>query len=700
MRATHESRQQPSRARPWILTVLVGLVFLLGPVPTTDAAGPRVKLFELTAKKMEEADGGVRLPSAWRYHPGNDDPGDLSFARHGLDDSAWSEVDARFTHGDRPPDWTGSGWFRLRFWVDPSLEGEALVLSLNMFGAAEVYLDGRLLTAVGAVGPDADHTQPQLHRQPQLFTFDHRSVHVLAIRFANHDAEAYEAVGHFGGFEVEVGEANDWMGKLGQKLVMFSLHKAFFTGVFGAFALLHLLLYAFYSESRENLYFALLTGNVAFLAFLFLDQYATPNPGFFLFYYGSMNTGWLFLAVCAVRFAYSLLGDRLPRMFWGIAGLAAILLVPGWLWPRQTAVWILALLLIASIEMARAVVLAIRRRRPGAKTLGLGILALALGFSVWLLALLDIVPGTLLTLFQAPFLGMFLLIFLMSVHLSRSFARTSRELRVRLGEVEELSQLQIEQERRAREEAVERARLEAELEEARRLQLSMLPSHLPELPDLEIAANMQTATEVGGDYYDFAVGQDGTLTVAIGDATGHGMKAGTMVTATKSLFGALEDGAELPATLERFTRALRRMNLRQLSMALTLVRFNQGRLCLSAAGMPPALLFRAASQDVESLEIEGAPLGSFIGFRYQETALDLEPGDTVLLMSDGFPERLNQADEMLGYEKAVEAFSRAAARNGSPNAIIERLVADGEDWAAGTPPQDDMTFVVLRRTTA
>ncbi|MEJ7700687.1 MAG: hypothetical protein WKF71_13720 [Pyrinomonadaceae bacterium] len=97
-----------------------------------------------------------------------------------------------------------------------------------------------------------------------------------------------------------------------------------------------------------------------------------------------------------------------------------------------------------------------------------------------------------------------------------------------MGQVEQLSarkksnrnaksaELHAENERRAK-----------ELEEARQLQLSMLPKKLPQIPNLEIAAYMKPATEVGGDYYDFHVGADGTLTVAVGDATGHGLKAGT-----------------------------------------------------------------------------------------------------------------------------------------------------------------------------
>src|SRR6185503_18900684 len=123
----------------------------------------------------------------------------------------------------------------------------------------------------------------------------------------------------------------------------------------------------------------------------------------------------------------------------------------------------------------------------------------------------------------------------MSLYLSREFARTDRELRRQLIEVERLSIEMLEQERRAQREETERKLLEAEyrrkseeLEEARALQMSMLPREIPIFERLEIAAWISTASEVGGDYYDFAV-DDGVLLLGIGDATGHGMRAGTMV---------------------------------------------------------------------------------------------------------------------------------------------------------------------------
>jgi serine phosphatase RsbU (regulator of sigma subunit) len=223
----------------------------------------------------------------------------------------------------------------------------------------------------------------------------------------------------------------------------------------------------------------------------------------------------------------------------------------------------------------------------------------------------------------------------------------------------------------------------------------MLPQNVPQLPHLEVAARMETATEVGGDYYDFELDENGVLTVAIGDATGHGMRAGTMVTATKSLFNAIGKEPDLTGTLGRCTRALKRMNFRKLSMALTLVQVDGAMLTIAAAGMPPVYIFRAASGRVEAVEIPGMPLGTFTGFQYRREAIELEPGDVAVLMSDGFPERLDSEGEPLGYDHAVEEI--AAAASGTPAEIIDVLFAASERWGGGRPQDDDLTFVVLKR---
>ncbi|HEX5081705.1 MAG TPA: SpoIIE family protein phosphatase [Blastocatellia bacterium] len=274
---------------------------------------------------------------------------------------------------------------------------------------------------------------------------------------------------------------------------------------------------------------------------------------------------------------------------------------------------------------------------------------------------------------------------LQSVGASASLALENAQL------VEEM----IEEARRRQEIEAENEQRAKELEEARQLQLSMLPKRMPQLPYVEIAAVMRTATEVGGDYYDFHVGADGALTVAIGDATGHGLKAGTVVAATKSLFNHLAGQSDLVATLDQASRALKKMNLRSLFMALTLVKLNGERLQCGVAGMPPMLIYRAATQTVEEIPLRGAPLGGLSTYDYRQTELMLGVNDTLLLLSDGLPERFNAAGEMFGYEPIKELLLTHASA--PPQIIVERLLQAGDEWAGGKPADDDMTFVALRR---
>ncbi len=242
---------------------------------------------------------------------------------------------------------------------------------------------------------------------------------------------------------------------------------------------------------------------------------------------------------------------------------------------------------------------------------------------------------------------------------------------------------------------IENERQTRELEEARHLQLSMLPESMPQHPTVELAASMKTATEVGGDYYDFFLDEDsGQLTIAIGDATGHGANAGTMVTATKALFNVLARESDPVYMLDASSQALRRMGFRKLFMALALARLRGNTLELAGAGMPPALLFRARTREIETLSLKGIPLGGPGAIGYQKQAVDVEPGDTVMLMSDGFPELFRKSGEMLGYEKAVEVFRDIADR--SPAEILAHFEQTGKRWLDGEPPGDDITFVVMK----
>lgn len=100
------------------------------------------------------------------------------------------------------------------------------------------------------------------------------------------------------------------------------------------------------------------------------------------------------------------------------------------------------------------------------------------------------------------------------------------------------------------------------------------------------------------------------------------------------------------------------------------------------------------TQQIEEILIEGMPLGYSTQAQYEEQEFELEMGDTILLMSDGLPERLNTQEEELGYPRTEALFKEVAER--SPEEICQHLAQSGEVWAEGRPQDDDITFVVLK----
>ena len=205
---------------------------------------------------------------------------------------------------------------------------------------------------------------------------------------------------------------------------------------------------------------------------------------------------------------------------------------------------------------------------------------------------------------------------------------------------------------------------------------------------------METATEVGGDYYDYRIAENGALTLAIGDATGHGTKAGTMVAAIQSLFVANGGTLPLPWSFEKCSETLRQMRFKNMFMGLQMARFHNSGVQFISAGMPTALVYRKSIDHVETIEIKTLPLGAPKVAEFKQIDLELSPGDIILLMSDGYPELFNVAGEMLGETRMKDIFHAAAQL--PTTKIIPKLVEQGRKWTQTTPQRDDVTFVVIR----
>ncbi|MFA6597473.1 MAG: SpoIIE family protein phosphatase [Ignavibacteriaceae bacterium] len=241
---------------------------------------------------------------------------------------------------------------------------------------------------------------------------------------------------------------------------------------------------------------------------------------------------------------------------------------------------------------------------------------------------------------------------------------------------------------------LENERKSKELEEARQLQLSMLPKEIPQLPNLDIAVYMKTATEVGGDYYDFNVGLDGTLTIAIGDATGHGMKAGTIVSMVKALFSSGGSRLDIKTFFDQSSDALKEIELGRLMMAFMMIKIKSNKIEIANAGMPPLFIYRKQPKAVEEIMINGMPLGAMKNFPYEIRETEIAAGDTLLLLSDGMPELKNDKDEQFGYTRLKDKYISVAEKE--PEEIITYLKEEGSRWVNDRDPEDDVTFVVIK----
>ena len=115
---------------------------------------------------------------------------------------------------------------------------------------------------------------------------------------------------------------------------------------------------------------------------------------------------------------------------------------------------------------------------------------------------------------------------------------------------------------------------------------------------------------------------------------------------------------------------------------------------VSSAGMPPILIYREDRQEVEEIVIKAPPLGGFTNFSYRQEETILEPGDAVLLMSDGLPELFNEKDEMFDYDQVKRYFKEAPKQPAEE--MITYLCDKAKDWRQGRDQQDDMTFVALK----
>jgi phosphoserine phosphatase RsbU/P len=251
------------------------------------------------------------------------------------------------------------------------------------------------------------------------------------------------------------------------------------------------------------------------------------------------------------------------------------------------------------------------------------------------------------------------------------------------------------------------ARLEEELEAARKLQMAMVPQSFPapsaQFP-VDLYAFMEPAREVGGDLYDFFVTEAGTLCFLVGDVSGKGMPAALLMARTKSLIRFATElmrspngGPATPADIiARVNRELCQDNsdLMFVTMFFAMLAPGRGELEFCNAGHNAP--YRLNGGKVEA--IEGGK-GLILGVRpeapYVNGQLSVAPGEGIYVFTDGVTEAENAQNELFS-EARLEAVLRQAA--GSPTAdIVKSVTAAVRDFVGGALPSDDITMLAVRR---
>lgn len=241
---------------------------------------------------------------------------------------------------------------------------------------------------------------------------------------------------------------------------------------------------------------------------------------------------------------------------------------------------------------------------------------------------------------------------------------------------------------------IEDDRKNKELKAAQDLQNSLLPKHLPKRADLDIATYIRSSTEVGGDYFDFFNEDEGLLISVCGDATGHGVASGMMVSVTKTALNGLVS-LKPNQMLNRLNSVIKKVDLGILRMSLNVVEFGKNEITLSSAAMPPIYFYNAKDGLLEEFSNNSLPLGSLRNEEYVLEKRKFSQGDVLVQFSDGLPEAPNLADELYDYDRLKSLIQNSCHL--SAKEIIDTLVKSVDEWMQGRPNPDDITLVVTKK---
>ena len=247
------------------------------------------------------------------------------------------------------------------------------------------------------------------------------------------------------------------------------------------------------------------------------------------------------------------------------------------------------------------------------------------------------------------------------------------------------------------EEFLEKRLTDEQINIARGIQQDLLPNEIPDTGDFVISASSRSATQVGGDFFDYIQLSPSDHILVIGDVSGKGIPASLLMSMTKSLlkfhFQQKTDLDEIIADVNTYL-----VNETQLEKFVTsqLVRLceDEGIIEMTNAGHNPLLIFRAADKTFEEIDADGLALGVLPEMEYEIINTSYSSGDIFLMYTDGLSEAMSPSREQFGYDRIREIILRMSEND--PYEILDELFQAIEEHAGGEDQHDDTTILVLK----
>ena len=238
-------------------------------------------------------------------------------------------------------------------------------------------------------------------------------------------------------------------------------------------------------------------------------------------------------------------------------------------------------------------------------------------------------------------------------------------------------------------------RMETDLQAARKLQTILLPSEPPEVEGLQIAVGLKPAREISGDLFDFFDYDNGQIAIVFGDSSGKGAAAALYAALVGGLLRSLARRKRGPADLLRALNtnlAERKAEAQYATLLAMLWDARTMRLTMANAGGTPPIICRG--DELLNPETSGVPVGLLEDRRYDETVVQLQSGDLIVLTSDGILDAFNEAGVEYGRDRLGLAIKRHCGD--LPQAVVDAIFADVQLHVADAPQFDDQTILILR----